>query len=125
MRYIRLKSDPLKILASGYVGQGGLGEFDPDVYEEVEGELPEGYEKLNPVEPSKMAADAFLSLSPTEMMKPENLLPFVAGFIANAANRPDLIPGIIQAAQVSPAAEDIKDQISDIYPKVVDQDKKL
>lgn len=43
MRYIRRKDDPLKIKAYGYVGLGGLGTFDPTTYEEVEGELPEGW----------------------------------------------------------------------------------
>ena len=45
MRYIRLKSNPNIVLASGYVGPGGLGEFDPELYEEVEGELPEGWQQ--------------------------------------------------------------------------------
>lgn len=48
MRYIRLKSDPLKVLSYGYVGPGGLGDFDPELYEEVEGDLPEGWELYEP-----------------------------------------------------------------------------
>lgn len=30
------------IKASGYVDAGGLGNFDPSVYEEIEGDLPKG-----------------------------------------------------------------------------------
>lgn len=44
MRYIRRKDDPLQIKASGYVDSGGLGPFDPNLYEEVEGELPSGWQ---------------------------------------------------------------------------------
>lgn len=44
MRYIRRIDNPLKILRSGYVASGGLGAFDEAVYEEVEGDLPEGWE---------------------------------------------------------------------------------
>jgi hypothetical protein len=45
MRYIRRKDDPLKVKSFGHVDIGGLGEFDPEIYEEVEGELPEEWEK--------------------------------------------------------------------------------
>lgn len=44
MRFIRSKQNPLIIKAFGCVGPGGLGEFDPQKYEEVEGALPEGYQ---------------------------------------------------------------------------------
>jgi hypothetical protein len=43
MRYICRLDDPLAIKAYGYVGPGGLGEFDPATHEEVEGDLPEGW----------------------------------------------------------------------------------
>lgn len=42
MRYIQRK-DNGQVKAFGYVEPGGLGEFDPDVYEEVEGALPKDY----------------------------------------------------------------------------------
>ncbi len=42
-RYIRSKINPSAILSFGYVAPGGLGEFDSNQYEEVEGELPEGW----------------------------------------------------------------------------------
>lgn len=44
MRYIRRLDNPLKIRSFGWTKAGGLGEFDPTVYEEIEGNLPEGYE---------------------------------------------------------------------------------
>lgn len=44
---IRLKSNPLKLKAFGYTTKrGDLGEYDPDLFEEVELEqLPEGWEQ--------------------------------------------------------------------------------
>lgn len=51
LTYIREKSNPLRILAWGYVGANGLGEFDPDIYEEITGvsSLPLGYSMIEPV----------------------------------------------------------------------------
>ena len=44
MLVIRKKENHLEIKSFGYVESGGLGEFDLDVYEEVElNELPEGW----------------------------------------------------------------------------------
>lgn len=48
IRIIRSLQDPLLIKAYGYVGPGGLGEFDPSLWEEVEGELPDGYVMWSP-----------------------------------------------------------------------------
>lgn len=42
-RYVCRKDDPLKIVAAGGVPAGGLGYWNPDIYQEVEGDLPEGY----------------------------------------------------------------------------------
>jgi hypothetical protein len=50
MRYIRRIDNPLLIKASGCVGPGGLGEFDPAIYEEVAGELPEDWEAEQPTD---------------------------------------------------------------------------
>lgn len=45
MLVIRKKDNHKQIKASGYVSTGGLGEFDPSIYEEIElDELPEGWE---------------------------------------------------------------------------------
>lgn len=47
MLVIREKTNNLNILAWGYVQQGGLGEFDTSIYEEIElDELPEGWVKV-------------------------------------------------------------------------------
>lgn len=47
MLVIREKTNNLNILAWGYVQQGGLGEFDTSIYEEIELEnLPEGWVKV-------------------------------------------------------------------------------
>lgn len=43
MRYIREIANPLNIARFGDVGPGGLGSFDTDIYEEIEGELPENW----------------------------------------------------------------------------------
>lgn len=46
MLVIRKKDNHKQIKASGYVSSGGLGEFDPLIYEEVElDELPEDWEQ--------------------------------------------------------------------------------
>lgn len=45
MRYICRKDNPLVVKSFGYVQEGGLGEFNPDIYEEIEGPLPENYIK--------------------------------------------------------------------------------
>lgn len=44
MRFIRRLDNPLIIKTWGFVGPGALGPFDANVYEEVVGELPDGYE---------------------------------------------------------------------------------
>lgn len=44
MRYIRRKDNPRILKSFGYVEAGGLGSFDPAIYEEIEGELPSGWE---------------------------------------------------------------------------------
>jgi hypothetical protein len=47
MLVVRQKDNHLKILKSGYVSSGGLGEFDSSIYEEIEiDELPEGWEQV-------------------------------------------------------------------------------
>lgn len=44
MRVIRLKTDKNQIVAFGYTNEGGLGKFDPNLFEEVELEaLPENW----------------------------------------------------------------------------------
>lgn len=48
-RYIRSKTNPTEILAFGYVDAGGLGDFDSDQYEEVEGELPAQWTRVTTV----------------------------------------------------------------------------
>lgn len=46
MRYIKVKgSNPVQIVAAGNVSEGGLGSFDIDIFEEIEGELPSGWIK--------------------------------------------------------------------------------
>jgi|688.fasta_scaffold410564_2 hypothetical protein len=46
MLVIRKKDNHKQIKASGYVGKGGLGEFDSNVFEEIEiDELPEDWEQ--------------------------------------------------------------------------------
>lgn len=60
-RYIRSKTNPDEILAFGYVDAGGLGEFDTEHYEEIEGELPQQWTRLttaNPQDPFVAALDA-------------------------------------------------------------------
>jgi hypothetical protein len=42
-RYIARLDAPTVIKAWGYVEAGGLGQFDPAIYTEVEGTLPQGH----------------------------------------------------------------------------------
>lgn len=49
MQVVRRKDDHLKILKAGYVPQGGLGDFDTAIYEEVTlDSLPEGFSLETP-----------------------------------------------------------------------------
>lgn len=66
-RYVRLKSDPLVILKSGYVGPGGLGAFDETLFEEVEGELPQGWQNYQPPAPLDQRIAAAFGQLPAEM----------------------------------------------------------
>lgn len=59
MRLIRRKDNPLILKAFGYVEPGGLGSFDPTLYEEVEGELPLGWEIEKFVSPMDNVKEIF------------------------------------------------------------------
>lgn len=61
-RYIHLKSNPLAIKASGYVEQGGLGNFNKDLFVEVEGPLPDGAFDYTPLTVGEELDEAFKSL---------------------------------------------------------------
>lgn len=62
MRYIRRKDNPAKVVAFGFVAPGGLGSFDPDVFEEVEGELPGNFEQEAPPSLTSSLNKAFMAL---------------------------------------------------------------
>lgn len=56
--YIRRKDNPLKILAWAHTtAPGQVRTFESDIYEEVEGELPDGYS----LEPKPKTADDLLN----------------------------------------------------------------
>jgi hypothetical protein len=59
MRYIRRKNNILIIKAFGMVGAGGLGTFDANLYEEIEGALPANFQ-LEP--PALSGEDLLLQL---------------------------------------------------------------
>ncbi|MBY0451236.1 MAG: hypothetical protein K2X01_11490 [Cyanobacteria bacterium] len=59
MRLIRRKDNPFVLKAFGYVESGGLGSFDPTLYEEVEGELPLGWEIEEFVSPMDKVKEIF------------------------------------------------------------------
>ncbi len=69
MRYIRRIDNHLTVKAFGYVEAGGLGSFAPDIYEETEGELPEGWslEKEEPLNPT--ISDAIMFIENLELDK--------------------------------------------------------
>jgi len=59
---IRKIEDPDKILKYGYVDFGGLGEYDPEIYEEVLlAELPQGYQ-MSKEKPIAMGKDLVLAI---------------------------------------------------------------
>ena len=59
---IRKIEDPDKILKYGYVDFGGLGEYDPEIYEEVLlAELPQGYQMIKE-KPIAMGKDLVLAI---------------------------------------------------------------
>lgn len=70
--YIRNKLSPLQILAWGYVGAGGLGEFDTETYEEIVGvaSLPNGYQLIRSYSIQEQLDVVFNSL-PMESYTPE------------------------------------------------------
>jgi hypothetical protein len=47
MYYVRMIANPLMILAFGH-GEPGKYVFDPDIYQEVQGELPVGWSAVAP-----------------------------------------------------------------------------
>lgn len=56
MLYIRRKDSPLIIKAFGQVSPGGLGTFDPLVYEEISGDLPKDWQQevvISPIDKIK------------------------------------------------------------------------
>ena len=62
MRHIRRIDEPLKVLASGYVEAGGLGTFDPLIYEEVEGPPPVGAIRESRLAVAQKRAEGFNTL---------------------------------------------------------------
>ena len=62
MRYLRRKDDHTIIKGFGYVKPGGLGEFDENVYEEIEGRPPKGYTmEKTPIEQPEMTIDEIVA----------------------------------------------------------------
>lgn len=64
MRYIRRKENHLMIKAFGFTSAGGLGDFDPQFYEEVEGELPHGFQMEVLDSLNTQLDNIFMNLSP-------------------------------------------------------------
>jgi hypothetical protein len=64
MRYIRRKENHLMIKAFGFTSAGGLGDFDTQVYEEVEGDLPQGFQMEVLDSLNAQLDDIFMNLPP-------------------------------------------------------------
>ena len=65
-RYIRSKANPTEILAFGYVEPGGLGTFDADQFEEVEGDLPAQWTSVNMAQATDPFMTALASIADPE-----------------------------------------------------------
>ena len=66
MRAIRLIDDNTKIIAFGEVGDGGLGDFDADIYEEVEIESIDGLTFEPPLPWGQLLFERFKALEPSK-----------------------------------------------------------
>lgn len=59
MLYISRKDNPLMVKAFGKVVSGGLGTFDTTIYEEVQGDLPEGWQQEKNLSPMEAIKEVF------------------------------------------------------------------
>lgn len=70
MRYVRLKSDPLKILHAGYVTSFiGTG-YNQKMYEEVAGDLPAGWQYIGYQDKNTILDEAFQAFLPQRLGQP-------------------------------------------------------
>lgn len=109
MRYIRRIDNPLIVKASGFVGPGGLGDFDPAVYEEVEGELPDGWQQEVVLTFQQQIQAAFESLSDEKQNFYEDEIVKAAFFLER--NNTSRLAQIIQRAEDKlrlPGDEDVQ-----------------
>jgi hypothetical protein len=113
MRYIRRKDDPLKVIASGEVGLGGLGAFDTDIYEEIEGELPEGFIFETPKTLPQRLNDIFNAQAPEVRAQFGPLKASVKIFFDEGDTLAVL--ATINGAQVSEALQPVKDQMLALF----------
>lgn len=114
-RHIRRKDNPLKGLGGGYVGPGGLGEFDPEIYEEVEGPLPEGFE-IETVKTLDQQMDEVLNEQP--MAVQIQLAPLMAaGKLFIDTNRLDRLAALIEGAEVPQDLEPLRSELLALIPQ--------
>lgn len=70
MRYVRLKSDPLKILHAGYVSSFISTGYNQTLYEEVSGDLPAGWQYIGYQDKNTVLDAAFQAFLPQHLGQP-------------------------------------------------------
>lgn len=117
-RYVREKANPLNILKSGFVGPGGLGEFDTSKYEEVSGPLPVGARKVRELSLAEKLEALFQQHKmalPTEARGQLYLLRLAVG--EALLTDPEAAKAIILGASIPAELEPVRQQMLDLFPK--------
>ena len=119
--YIRRKDNPLWILASGYAtAPGQIRSFHPETHEEVEGELPEGWQ---PEPKAKKASDYLDALSAlfqaVDLATQYAFLQPMSG-VTSASQRGNipLMRYIIEQENVPPEFEEVKQTMLSVFEEV-------
>lgn len=116
--YIRRKNNPLRILARAYTTAAGqVRDFDESIYEEVQGELPEGWEMEPKPKPASNYLDELAELFQTlDLSIQYTFLQSMAGVTAAAQrNNIPLMKYILEQTEVSTEWSPIKDAMLAIF----------
>lgn len=114
MRYVRRIDNPLKVLAWAHtIDPGCVTAFDPLVYEEVEGELPDGYELEPKPTPKKDQIKAVFAALPIEV-KVQFATAAAAVYLYLDNQDPEAAAAVIQATPVPDELTSVKTQLLSI-----------
>lgn len=118
MFYIRRKDNPLWIKASGNtLAPGGLGEFDQNLYEEVEGPLPQGWQE----EPRQLSLGERLQqvfMAQSTAVRAQFYLQQAA--VKSALEQEDLAAArlLIESVSVPENLLNLKEQLLQCFPEI-------